>query len=67
MKNLAKLCPASAWISVSVSGWASAIVLVRCGLVEDSRRYMGFSVKDAEKQFRREFGLVGVRLRRLSC
>jgi len=67
MKNLAKLCPSSAWISVTVSGWASGVVLVRSGLVEDSRRYLGFSLRDAEKQFRREFGLVGVRLRRLSC
>lgn len=66
MNALAKLFPESAWISVSFEGWAGAIVVIRCGLVEGVKRYSGFTLKEAERRFRERFDLVGVRLRRVA-
>lgn len=66
MKHLAKLCPASAWLSVRVVSW-SGMVAISCGLVDDGTQYYsGYSVKDAEQAFRHKYGLCGVRLRRVS-
>jgi len=67
MYFLAKLCPASAWLRVSAS--FGGIVSIACGLVNDGAPvyYSPRSIKQAEKDFRRAFGLVGVRLRRVSA
>jgi len=61
---IAKLCPSCAWISVSVEGWAASFVRINSGLGE-TRRYYGYSVREAEKRYREEFGLVGARLTRI--
>ena len=53
------------WISVEFEGWAATFVVVRSFLGE-TRRYFGYSRKEAERRYREEFGLVGARLRRLS-
>lgn len=64
MNALVKLCPSCAWISVSVEGWPGLFVVIRCGLGE-TRRYYGYSKKEAERRYRAEFGLIGARLSRI--
>lgn len=65
MKVIAKMFPARAWLSVAVYGWALPVVVVRCGLVDETRRYYNISIRDAVKRFRDEFSLNGIRLRRV--
>lgn len=68
MKNLARLNPDQAWISVSVEGYAGTFVRVDCGLVDDSaQRYFGYSRREAEKAYRQKYGLQGVKLTRINC
>lgn len=68
MKNLAKLFPELAWISVSVEGYAGTFVRVDCGLVDDSeQRYYGYSRREAVKAYRQKYGLQGVKLTRINC
>lgn len=53
------------WISVEYEGWAATFVVVRSSEAE-TQRYYGYTKKEAERRYREKFGLVGMRLRRLS-
>lgn len=53
------------WISVEFEGWAATFVVVRSSEA-DTERYFGYTKKDAERRYRQKYGLVGVKMRRLS-
>ena len=53
------------WISVDFEGWAATCVVVSSSEA-DTERYFGYTKKEAERRYREKFGLVGMRLRRLS-
>ena len=53
------------WISVEFEGWASTFVVVRSSEA-DTERYFGYSKKEAEQRYRQKYGLVGVKMRRVS-
>ena len=53
------------WISVEYEGWASTFVVVRSSEARTERFY-GYSKKEAERKYRQEYGLVGMRLTRIS-
>ena len=52
-----------AWISVEREGWAGFIVIRSS--VADTRRYFGYSKRDAERKYREEFGLKNWKLDRI--
>lgn len=49
------------WISVNFEGWAGSFVVVTSYLGE-TRRYFGYTLKQAEGLYRSEFGLTGEKL-----
>ena len=49
------------WISISSDSWAGVFVVVR-SFVGETRRYYGYTAKQAERAYRAEFGLVGKKL-----
>lgn len=49
------------WISINADGWAGVFVVVRSFLGE-TRRYYGYTLKQAEKAYRAEFGLTAKKL-----
>ena len=53
------------WISITVEGWPGCFICIKSYLGE-TRRYYGFTKKQAERRYREEFGLVGKRLKRLN-
>lgn len=53
------------WISVEFEGWAATFVVVRSSEA-DTERYYDYTKKDAERLYRQKYGLIGVRMRRLS-
>lgn len=53
------------WISVEFEGWAATFVVVRSSEA-DTERYYGYSKKEAERMYRQKYGLVGVKMRRVS-
>lgn len=53
------------WISVEFEGWAATFVVVRSSEAE-TERYYGYTKKEAERKYRQKYGLVGVRMRRMS-
>ena len=67
MKNLAKMFPELAWLSVSIEGWPGSFVRINCGLVDDGpQRYYGYSVPAAVRAYRAKYGLQGVKLTRIN-
>ena len=54
------------WISVEFEGWAGSFIAIRSSEVSGTERYFGYSKKDAELKYRQKYGLVGVRMRRVS-
>ena len=53
------------WISVEFEGWAATFVVVRSSEA-DTARYYGYTKKEAERRYRQKYGLVGVRMRRVT-
>ena len=49
------------WISISSGSWAGVFVVVR-SFMGETRRYYGYTPKQAERAYRAEFGLVGRKL-----
>lgn len=49
------------WISVNFEGWAGSFIVVR-SFIGETRRYYGYSKKEAERRYREEFGLIGKHL-----
>lgn len=49
------------WISIYCDSWAGVFIVVRSFLGE-TRRYYGYTAKQAERAYRAEFGLVGKKL-----
>lgn len=54
------------WISVEFEGWAGSCIAIRSSEVEGTKRYFGYTKKDAERLYRQKYGLEGVRMRRVS-
>lgn len=53
------------WISVQYEGWARTFVVIKSNLGE-TRRYYGYSKRDAERKYRAEFGLEHIPLARIN-
>lgn len=54
------------WISVEFEGWAGSCIAIRSSEVSGTERFFGYSKKEAEQRYRQKYGLIGVRMRRLS-
>lgn len=54
------------WISVQFDGWASTFVVVR-SFIGETRRYYGYTRRQAERMYREEFGLIGKRLTKINA
>ena len=53
------------WICISSEGWAGTFIVIR-SFIGETRRYYGYSKKDAERRYREEFGLIGKHLTRIN-
>ena len=54
------------WISIEFDGWAGSFIVVR-SFIGETRRYIGYSKKEAERRYREEFGLIGKHLKRIKA
>lgn len=52
------------WISIKREGWPGTFVVISSHLGE-TRRYYGYTMKEAERRYREEFGLKYIPLARI--